>query len=183
MPRKRSLLALSIPLALIACVLGHAAGYAVAGANPRDQALHGYLGYGPLFVAACATFAAFALALRVAGRLQGRPSPVPLLLIGPLAFLTQELVERLAAGLPASALLAPPVLAGLLAQLPLALASYSLGRWLLRAADTLAALLMTAPDGLSAAALLSAPAVQPRPLRPSHTHTGFGRAPPTYRAL
>ena len=183
MARKRPLLALSFPLALLACVLGHAAGYALVGASRRDQMLHGYLAYGPLFVAACAAVAAVALGLRVAGRLRGRPSPWPLVLIGPFAFLVQELVERLAAGLPGAAVLEPVVLVGLLAQLPLALASYVLARWLLLATDALAAILATPSSVVRASSLLPVPAAAPVRLRPIHTYAGFGRAPPPCRVF
>jgi hypothetical protein len=174
---------LSFPLALLACILGHAAGYAIVGASPREQALHGYMAYGPLFVAVCVSAAAVALGLRVSGRFQGRPSPVPLALIGPLAFLLQEVIERLAAGLPLSSALHPVVLVGLVAQLPLALVAYLLARLLLRAADALATWLGESPAPLRPSVLLPAPAGEALRLRPAHTHAGFGRAPPPYRAL
>jgi hypothetical protein len=187
---KRPLLALSIPLALLACVFGHVAGYAAAGAGAGGQAVHageravhGYLAYGPLFLALCASIAAAALGVRVAGRLRGHLSPVPMALIGPFAFLVQELAERLAAGLPVSAVLELAVLAGLLAQVPCAVLAYRLARWLLRAADVLAAALgrsgpfAVSPPGLPRPARDSAP---PRPL---HRFTGHGRAPPLSAAF
>ena len=76
-----------------------------------------------------------ALALRVTGRLQGRPSAWPFALVPPLAFLAQELIERLAAGLPAHAVLEPAVYVGLAAQLPIALLGFLAARALLRVAD------------------------------------------------
>jgi hypothetical protein len=176
--------ALSVPLALLACVLGHAAGYAIVGASPRDQTLHGYLAYGPLFLAVSITVAAVALGLRIAGRLQGRPSPLPVVLIGPLAFLAQELGERIGAGLPAEAVLDPAVLAGLLAQPPLALLSYALAGWLLRAADVLATALapMRRAHGPSPPLLVASVGSTSAP-QPSHTYAGFARAPPPSPAL
>jgi hypothetical protein len=174
---KRPLLALSIPLALLGCVLGHVAGYAAAGAGASDRAMHGYLAYGPLFLALCASLAAVALGLRVAGRLRGHPSPVPAALIGPLAFLVQELAERLAAGLPVSAVLELAVLAGLVAQVPCALLAYKVAGWLLRAADVLAALARSRPPAVTPSGL-PRPSGESALLRPSHRFSGYGRAPP-----
>jgi hypothetical protein len=183
MAGKRPLLALSIPLALLACALGHLAGYAAAGVGAGERAVHGYLAYGPLFLALCASIAAAALGVRVAGRLRGHLSPVPMALIGPFAFLVQELAERLAAGLPVSAVLELAVLAGLLAQVPCAVLAYRLARWLLRAADVLAAVLGRSGPIAGSPPGLPRPARAPALLRPLHRFTGYGRAPPLAAAF
>ena len=133
--RKRALLAFSLPLAAAGTLAGHAAAYALVGASRRDELAHGYLVYAPQFLALCVAVLALALSFRVAGRLQGRPAAWPFALIPPVAFLAQELIERLAAGLPAHAVLEPAVYVGLAAQLPIALLGFLVARALLRVAD------------------------------------------------
>src|SRR4051812_43046390 len=131
--RKPALLAFSLPLAAAGTLAGHAAGYALVGAS--RPGVHGYLGYAPLFLAICVAALVTSVGLRVGGRLQGRPAAWPFAVLPPLAFCTQELVERLAAGLPAHAVFEPAVYAGLAAQVPLAFAAYLGARALLRVAD------------------------------------------------
>jgi hypothetical protein len=176
--RQRPLLAFSIPLAAVGCLTGHAAGYALVGTSPRDALAHGYLGYAPQLIAACVAVVALSLALRVTGRLQGRPAAWPFALLPALAFCAQELIERLAAGLPAHAFFEPAVYAGLVAQLPIALAAYLAARALLRVADAAARAL--APR--SAFTLRPAPLASPSAaIRVASTPLAFdrlGRAPP-----
>lgn len=133
--QKRALLALSLPLAAIGTLAGHTAGYALVGTSHEDRLVHGYLSFAPQFVAVCLACVALALLLRIGGRLQGRPAAWPFALVPPLAFLGQELIERLVAGLPAHAVLEPAVFAGLAAQLPIALLGFLAARALLRIAD------------------------------------------------
>ncbi len=133
--RKRALLSLSLPLAAVGCLAGHAFGYAVAGQSVRDGRMHGYLGLAPQFLAVCVALVTLSLAMRLTGRLQGRPAAWPFALLPPLAFVAQELIERLVAGLPAHAVFEPAVFAGLAAQVPLALAAYLAARALLRWTD------------------------------------------------
>src|SRR5216117_1230904 len=116
---KRALLALSLPLVAIGTLAGHAAGYALVGTSHQDAVIHGYLWFAPQFVAVCLACVALALLLRVGGLLQGRPAAWPFAIVPPLAFLGQELIERLVAGLPTQAVLEPAVAAGLAAQLPI----------------------------------------------------------------
>jgi hypothetical protein len=176
--RKRALLALSLPLAAVGCLAGHAAGYALLGVSRRDAQIHGYLGLAPLFIAACAALVALALALRVTGRLQGRPAAWPFALLPPVAFCAQELIERLVAGLPAHAVLEPAVYVGLAAQLPLAFLAYLAARALLRGADAVARALAPRPAFTLRPALVPEPAgalrLTPTPL----AHDRLGRAPP-----
>jgi len=175
--RKRALLAFSLPLAAAGTLAGHAAGYAIVGSSRRDALAHAYLGYAPQFLALCVAVLVLALALRLSGRLQGRPASWPFALIPPVAFLAQELIERLAAGLPAHAVLEPAVYVGLAAQLPIAFAGFLVARALVRAADEAADALVPRPTF----------AIRPTPvaaaLRPSLVPARLvfdrlGRAPP-----
>jgi hypothetical protein len=175
---QRALLSLSLPVAAVGCLGGHAAGYALVGMSREDGRIHGYLAFAPQFLAICAAFVAVSLALRVSGRLSGRPAAWPFALLPPLAFLAQELVERLAAGLPAQAVLAPAVYAGLVAQLPVAVAAYLVARLLLRVADSAhRALAASRRDLRLRAGVVQAVGVAllvPAPLAFDH----LGRAPP-----
>ena len=175
--RKRALLACSLPLAASGTLAGHAAGYALVGSSRRDALAHGYLGYAPQFVALCIAVLVLALALRATGRLQGRPSAWPFALIPPVAFLAQELIERIAAGLPAHAVLEPAVYVGLAAQLPIALLGFLAARSLLRAVDEAARGLVIRPALALRAASVAAPDAQaPVPARLAFGRRG--RAPP-----
>jgi hypothetical protein len=155
--RQRALLSLSLPVAVVGCLGGHAAGYALVGTSQEDARIHGYLGFAPQFLAVCAVFIAVSLALRVSGRLAGRPAAWPFGLLPPFAFLAQELLERLVAGLPAHSVFAPTVYAGLAAQLPIAMAAFFVARALLRVADAATRSLATrAPALIAPAAPLAA---------------------------
>lgn len=176
--RKRALLALSLPLAAAGSLAGHAAGYALVGMSSRDARVHGYLGYAPQFLTACAALVTLALALRVTGRLQGRPAAWPFALLPPLAFLLQELLERVLAGLPAHAVFEPAVYAGLAAQLPLSFAAYLGARALLRSIDSVGHMLLPGPALAPCPALVPLPAGLPAPARMQLTFDRLGRAPP-----
>jgi hypothetical protein len=177
--RKRALLALSLPLAAAGCLAGHAAGYALAGMSHRDALVHGYLGYAPLFLTACVVLVAAALALRVTGRLQGRPAAWPFALLPPLAFCAQELIERLVAGLPAHAVFEPAVYAGLAAQLPIALLAYLVAQALLRVTDEAARALAHPPLLAPRPAPLPLAVAIPAPVRTRLARDRLGRAPPS----
>jgi hypothetical protein len=176
--RKRALLAFSLPLAATGTLAGHAAAYGLIGTSRRDAAAHTYLGYAPQFLALCLAVLVLALALRVAGRLQGRPASWPFALIPPVAFLSQELIERLVAGLPAHAVLEPAVYVGLAAQLPIAFVGFLVARALVRVADEAAHALVLRPAS-AARPIPLAPFVPQPSLVPARL--GFdrlGRAPP-----
>ena len=176
--QRRGLLALSLPLAAIGTLAGHAAGYALVGMSHQDAVVHGYFSFAPQFLAICLACVAVALMLRAGGRLQGRASAWPFALVPPLAFLGQELIERLVAGMPAHAVLEPPVFAGLAAQLPIALAGLLAARALLRVADEAARTL--APRPAVTFEVEVAPPTRARPaLVPSRlAFDRLGRAPP-----
>jgi hypothetical protein len=176
--RKHAILSLSVPLAALGCLAGHAAGYAIVGTSRQDAHIHGYLSFAPQFVAICAALVAVAAGLRLSGRLRGHPAAWPFALLAPIAFCAQELIERLVAGLPAHAVLEPAVLVGLVAQLPVAFVAYFAARALLRVTDAASRALRPT------LAVTFAPVVLPAP-RPSLTQAGTslgfdrpGRAPP-----
>lgn len=176
--QKRALLALSLPLAAIGTLAGHAAGYALVGTSHRDRVVHDYLSFAPQFVAVCVACVALALLLRVGGRLQGRPAAWPFALVPPLAFLGQELIERLAAGLPGHAVFHPAVYAGLAAQLPIALIGFLAARALLRVADE-AARTLAPRSAFSPGATAALPTRALPVLVLSHlAFDRLGRAPP-----
>jgi hypothetical protein len=172
------LLGLSLPLGAAGCLAGHALGYALVGTSRRDARIHGYLGYGPEFLGICVAVVTIALLLRGFGRLRGRPGTWPFALLAPLAFLAQELAERLVAGLPAHAVLEPSVFVGLAAQLPLAAVAILVSRALLRVADAAARTVAAAPAFAVPRLSLTPPparaSVFARPLACDH----LGRAPP-----
>jgi hypothetical protein len=179
MDRSRPLWLLSFPLALGGCLLGHALGYAFAGEPHRQAEMHGYLERAPLVAAALVCAIAGGLGFRAAGKLRGRPSPLPLVLLAPLAFAVQEMLERQLTGVPLHTLLEPAVALGLAAQLPIAIAAWLFARLLLRAADTVAARLprrqrlrlSPQPRGFGGVSAI--------PLRAPAAALGYaGRAPP-----
>jgi hypothetical protein len=176
--RKRALLPCSLPLAASGTLAGHAAGYELVGSTRRDALAHGYLGYAPQFLAVWVAVLVLALALRVTGRLRGRPSAWPFALIPPVAFLAQELIERLAAGLPAHAVLEPAVYVGLAAQLPIALLGFLAVRALLRAADEAVRGLAVRPAFTLRPASVAAPADAYAPVPARFAYGRRGRAPP-----
>jgi hypothetical protein len=174
--RKPPLLALSLPLAAVGTLAGHAAGYALVGGSQHH--VHGYLAFAPEFLAVCVAMLAAGLALRTGGRLRGSPSPWIFALLPPLAFIAQELIERLVAGLPAHAVFEPAVYAGLAAQAPVALLAYLAARALLRVTDEAAEALAPRISLAVPHAALPFPAPLPA-LRVAELAFGrLGRAPP-----
>jgi hypothetical protein len=176
--QKRALLAFSLPLAAIGTLAGHVAGYALVGTSHEDRIVHGYLSLAPQFVAVCFAAVAVALLLRVGGRLRGHPAAWPFALVPPLAFLGQELIERLAAGLPAHALFEPAVYAGLAAQLPIALIAILAARALLRVADEAARTLAPHTTFSLGAAVVLPTRVRPAFVPARLAFDRLGRAPP-----
>jgi hypothetical protein len=176
--RRRALLALSLPLAAGGCLAGHALAYTLVGASREDARAHGYLAFAPQFVAVSVTLVALALGLRVSGRLRGRLSAWPFAVLAPLAFSAQELIERLAAGLPAHAVLEPVVWVGLAAQLPIALVAFLAARALLHVADEAALALVARRTFRLRPELQPAPAAGPAPAETRLAFDRLGRAPP-----
>jgi hypothetical protein len=176
--RNRALLAFSLPLAAAGTLAGHAAGYALVGTSRRDALAHGYLGYAPQFLALCLAVLVLALTLRVSGRLQGRPASWPFALIPPVAFLSQELIERLVVGLPAHAVLEPAVYVGLAAQLPIAFAGFLVARALVRAADEAAHAFARRPVLMPRPTAFAPMVPQPSLVPARRAFDRLGRAPP-----
>lgn len=177
--RKRALFLLAVPLAGLSGLAGHASAYAVVGLNLEDTRAHGYLSDAPLFVAACSALLIVALALRIGGRLRGRPSAWPFALLPLIAFATQEVLERIVAGLPASAVLEPAVYLGLAAQIPIAFVAFFVARGLLRVADEIvAAFAPAASVSLRPPSLIFVPAGATGPSRRPLCFDRLGRAPP-----
>src|SRR5262249_48670975 len=121
---------------------------------------------------------ALAVLLRVGGRLQGSPAAWPFALIPPLAFLAQEVIERLAVGLPPHAVLEPAVYVGLAAQVPIAVAGFMVARTLLRVPDRAARALAPRPSFGLRPSRAGAPAVALAPAPSSDTPFRPGRSPP-----
>ena len=176
--RKRALLSLSVPLAAVGCLIGHAAGYALVGMSRRDTQIHGYLSLAPQFIAICAAVLVAALALRLSGRLPGRVAAWPFALLPPLAFCAQELIERLVAGLPAHAVFEPAVFVGLAAQIPIGIAGLLVARALLRVADAAARVLQTVPPPLFGRALVPVLSTSTAPHVSPFRFDRAARAPP-----
>ena len=172
------MLAFSLPLAAAGTLAGHAAGYALVGSSRRDELAHGYLSYAPQFLALCLAVVVLALTLRATGRLRGTPAAWPFALIPPLAFLAQELIERLAAGLPAHAVLEPAVYVGLAAQLPVALIGFLAARALLRVTDEAARVLANPPVFTPGPMPLALPASASLLAAVPLAFDRLGRAPP-----
>ena len=113
-----------VPFAGVSVLLGHRIAYAIAGA-PADN-LHGYLAHAPQLFAVLATGAVLGLAADTRAR---RRSPVPLAVVGVVAFVIQEHLERLIhTGHVPFLLTSPTLWLGIALQLPLAVAIWLIAR-------------------------------------------------------
>ena len=123
------------PLMLAGILAGHAAGYRLAYSDPhaRADALghsgHSYFAYLPFALAICAGVLLTGFALHAISGFRGEPrgpaaSPV-IVLLPPIAFVAQEVTERLlhTGQIPWTIALQPAFLIGLALQLPFALAA------------------------------------------------------------
>jgi hypothetical protein len=81
---------LALPFTGVSVLVGHWAAYRIVGA-PADD-FHGYLAHAPQVLAILATLALLGLARDARAR---RSSPLPIALLGAIAFALQEHVERL----------------------------------------------------------------------------------------
>lgn len=186
--RPRLAWCLSLGLMAAGAVVAHTLGYRLAAPHSEHRedllAETGHAWFAtPLLLALALTLAVlgFAARLLTVGRAPARRAAPTWLFafLPPAAFTLQEHLERLFhEGAPASAFLEPAFAAGLLLQLPFALAALVAARVLLRWADALACLLGCAPRIPAVAPLLrpalpaAAPALRPLP-------SGHGqRAPP-----
>jgi hypothetical protein len=184
---------LTAPLLVTGLLAGHSLGYrwAVTDTNARAHLLeesgHAYFSYLPAILAVLLTLAAWSLAdrARSAARGRRRASSPPLLvaLVPPVAFLTQEVLERLlhTGHVHAAAVLQPAVLIGLALQLPIALIVLGLVWLLAEAADAVGRALSNRPPTRLAETVFFAPAE--RAVVPVRTVASRGwseRGPPSH---
>lgn len=147
MSRRAIVWLVTLPLAVVGSQLAHAAAYRLATPDDHERAHelaatgHGYLAYAPTALAVLALLVVVALAhevtyLRKATGRRLRLSARTFALVAPALFVVQEHLERLLhdGTVPWNAGLELTFLAGLLLQLPFALAAYGAARLLLRAA-------------------------------------------------
>lgn len=164
---------LTAPLLVLSLLAGHSLGYRWAVADPHSRAHllqdsgHGYFAYAPLLIAVGLTLIAAALAARIRAaargdRMGGSP-PWLFALLPPIAFVVQELVERLlhSGQVHVGTLTEPAVLIGLVLQLPLAVIALGLAWLLAQAADQLGYTLAERPRNRLAGMALSRPADDP----------------------
>jgi hypothetical protein len=167
----------------------HALAYRLAVPDPEhrhhllEETGHGYVD-GSLLASVCIAIVAAGFAGRVAGGALGSPHP-PLWLFGlapPLGFAVQEHVERWFhdGAFPAGAALEPTFLAGLLLQLPFALAAALAAAALLAGAEALATRLGRFPRLRVLPGPPSLPAPAEPGIRPARARVGARgqRAPP-----
>jgi hypothetical protein len=184
---------LTAPLLVTGLLAGHSLGYrwAVSDANARAHLLeesgHAYFSYLPAVLAVLVTLVAWSLANRVRAAARGRRSasspPWLLAVVPPVAFLAQEVLERLlhTGHVHASALLQPAVLIGLALQLPIALIVLGLAWLLAEGADAVGRALGNRPPSRLAETLFSVPAE--RAVAPARTVASRGwseRGPPSH---
>jgi hypothetical protein len=180
------------PLMFGGLIAGHILGYRLAFGDPhaRADALaqsgHSYFRFVPLALAVSLAVLCFGLGVQALGAFRGqqrRAATSPLIvLLPPLAFVTQEIVERIAhtGHVPWSLPLQPAFLFGLALQLPFALAALLLA-WAL---DSAARAIGRA---LSAAPAVVFPVFVPQPVRvaavprPAGLARGYGERAPPFR--
>jgi hypothetical protein len=161
---------LTTPLLIAGVLAGHSLGYRWAVADPDarahmlEESGHAYFSYLPLVLAVGLTLAAAALAGRVRsaarGERIGTSPPWLVALLPPVAFIGQELIERLlhTGHVHGSVLLEPAVLIGLALQVPIALLALGLAWLLSEGADAVGRALGNHPPAQVAQILLGTPA-------------------------
>jgi hypothetical protein len=164
---------LTAPLLVLSLLVGHSLGYRWAVADPHarahllEESGHGYFTYAPLVIAVGLTLIAAALAARIRAAARGdRMGGSPPWLFGllpPIAFVVQELAERIlhSGHVHPGTLAEPAVLIGLVLQLPLAVIALGLAWLLAQAADQLGQAMAERPRNRLAGLSLSSPAEDP----------------------
>lgn len=178
---------------LAGLLAAHALGYRLAISDPhaRADALahsgHDYFSYVPFALTVCLGVLLAGLALQALSAFRGeprRPATSPLIvLLSPVAFVAQEIVERLAHTGEVSLMIAvePAFLIGLALQLPFALAALLLAWALDSAARVVGHALVSAPRP-TFHVLAPAPVRVSAAPRPAGLARGYGeRAPPLLR--
>jgi hypothetical protein len=164
---------LTAPLLVLNLLVGHSLGYRWAVADPHarahllEESGHEYFSYAPLVIAVGLTLIAAALAARIRAvargdRMGGSP-PWLFALLPPVAFVVQEVTERLIHSdhVHAGTLAEPAVLIGLMLQLPLAVIALGLAWLLAQAADQLGQAIAERPRNRLARIALPRPAEDP----------------------
>ena len=199
-PRRVAAWLLSFPLMVVGSQVAHVLAYrwVYPGAHVRLSALvstgHGYMGqpgYLPILLGVLFAAELVGIGWVLAGSLRRslrRPVPAwAFALLPMLGFTLQELLERWLAGAPAPWLTAlqPTFRAGLLLQLPFALAAYLLAKLLLRSADRAASVLRGPIPRPRSAGVLLGWVVLEAGCRPWGAIAGghAGRGPPARPAL
>jgi hypothetical protein len=186
---------LALPLIVVGSQVAHGIAYwwAYPVANVRDTILahsgHGYLGYAPIVLGFLGGLELLVLLVLVWDGVRGsddRRLPAWVFLWLPIVgFVLQEHLERfiVSGAFPWWAVEAPTFWRGLVLQLPLGLLAYAIARFLRRAAEAVAAVIVRRRD--RAAAPVAAPRVWVQVLallRPAPLALGAaGRAPPSLR--
>jgi hypothetical protein len=181
------------PLMLAGMLAGHALGYRLAISDPhaRADALahsgHGYFSYVPFALSVCLGVLLAGLALQAISAFRGeprRPATSPLiLLLPPVAFVVQEVLERFVHGghVPWTTAIQPSFLIGLALQLPFALAALLLA-WALDSAARAIGDALAAPPRPAFQIFVPAPVRSSAAPRPAGLARGYGeRAPPLLR--
>lgn len=180
---------------LAGLLAAHTLGYRLAISDPhaRADALahsgHGYFGYVPFALSVCLGVLLAGLALQALSAFRGeprRPATSPLiLLLSPVAFVAQELIERFlhTGQVPWTTVVEPAFLIGLALQLPFALAALLLAWGLDSAARAVGTALASAPRPTFHVFVPSPVRISAAP-RPAGLARGYGeRAPPLLRRL
>jgi hypothetical protein len=167
---------MTLPLAVVGSQVGHALAYRLVTPDGAERAHelaatgHGYLAYAPLALAICTVVVALSLGIElrlvVRGGRSSRPSAFTFAVLAPTIFLLQEHFERLLhdGTFPWHAVTEPTFVAGLLLQLPFAVAAFVAARLLLRVVRAFGRLLSQPPRARAAMAAtpLAARVVAPR---------------------
>jgi hypothetical protein len=164
---------LTAPLLVLNLLVGHSLGYRWAVADPHarahllEESGHEYFSYAPLVIAVGLTLIAAALAARIRAvargdRMGGSP-PWLFALLPPVAFVVQEVTERLihSGHVHAGTLAEPAVLIGLMVQLPLAVIALGLAWLLAQAADQIGQAIAERPRNRLAGIALPRPPEDP----------------------
>jgi hypothetical protein len=180
----------TLPIAVVGCETAHAVGNLVFGTADGDTGPFA-LGSGREadLVTLLASLAAVSVALGLSGRAAGSwtthrtaAARLPFALLPPAAFVLQEHIETVVhtGASPFATALHPTFLAGLLLQIPFALAGYSIARGLVRLADGVRALIgrWQRPARSGGTPPPVRPAHRTPPRSTAHSWAHSGRAPP-----
>ena len=157
MSRPTVLWFLTLPLAVVGSQVGHALAYRLVTPDGAERAHelaatgHSYLAYAPLALAIGTVIVVLGLGVELRHVMTGgrvsRPSALSFAVLAPAIFVLQEHFERLLhdGAFPWSAVAEPTFVAGLLLQLPFAVAAYLVARLLLRVVRSVGRLLAGPP--------------------------------------